>query len=130
MSLTENTYAATLNCGRSFRTLIAITARFDLELLQYDAVNAFVNARLEEDMFMKMPLGHRRNGTILKLNKPLYGLRRSPLLWQTELTQTLKKLGLEPIPHEPCCFIKGGIIPNVLLLRRWHSHCVPEASRS
>src|SRR5467141_3657838 len=99
MSLTESTYAATL-AGRSFRTLIAITARFDLELLKYDAVNAFVNARLEENMFMKMPPGHRRNGTILKLNKPLYGLRRSPLLWQTELTQTLKKLGLEPIPHE------------------------------
>ena len=79
MSLTESTYAATL-AGRSFRTLIAIAARFDLGLLQYDAVNAFVNARLEEDMSMKMPPGHRRNGTILKLNKALYGLRRSPLL--------------------------------------------------
>jgi hypothetical protein len=108
-SLTESTYAATL-AGRSFRTLMAIAARFDLELLQYDAVNAFVNVRLEEDVFMKMPPGHRRNGTILKLNKALYGLRRSPLLWQRELTQALRKLGLEPVPHEPCCFIKGGII--------------------
>ena len=59
---------------------------------------------------MKMPPGHRRNGTILKLNKALYGLRRSPLLWQRELTQTIRKLGFQPIPHEPCCFIQGGII--------------------
>ena len=72
-SLTESTYAATL-AGRSFRTLIAIAARFDLELIQYDAVNAFVNATLEEDVFMKMPPGYRRTGMILKLNKVLYGL--------------------------------------------------------
>jgi hypothetical protein len=108
-SLTENTYAATL-AGRSFRTLIAIAARFDLELIQYDAVNAFVNAGLEEDVFMKMPPGHRRTGTILKLNKALYGLRKSPLLWQKELTGTIRQLGFQPVPHEPCCFMKNGII--------------------
>jgi hypothetical protein len=110
-SLTENTYAATL-AGRSFRTLIAIAARFDLELIQYDAVNAFVHAELEEDMlvFMKMPPGHRRTGTILKLNKALYGLRKSPLLWQKLLTKSIRKLGFEPVPHEPCCFMKNVII--------------------
>jgi hypothetical protein len=89
--------------------LIAVAARFDLELIQYDAVNAFVNAKLEEDVFMKMPPGHRRTGTILKLNKALYGLRKSPLLWQKELTRTIRKLGFEPVPHEPCCFMKNGI---------------------
>ena len=108
-SLTENTYAATL-AGRSLRTLIAIAARFDLELVQYDAVNAFVNAELEEDVFMKMPPGHRRTGTILKLNMALYGLRKSPLLWQKELARTIRQLGFEPVPHEPCCFMKNGII--------------------
>lgn len=43
--------------GRSFRTLMAIAARFDLELLQYDAVNAFVNADLKQDIYMRMPPG-------------------------------------------------------------------------
>jgi hypothetical protein len=108
-NLTESTYAATL-AGRSFRTIMAIAARFDLELLQYDAVNAFVNAGLDSNVFMKMPPGHRRNGTILKLNKALYGLRKSPLLWQKELTGTLKMLGFQDVPHEPCCLIKGGVI--------------------
>src|SRR5438270_14040344 len=89
--LRETTYAATL-AGRSFRALIAIAARFDLELIQYDAVNAFVNATLDEDVYMKMPPGYRRTGTILKLERALYGLRKSPLLWQRELTSTLKKI--------------------------------------
>jgi hypothetical protein len=34
---------------------MTIAARFDLELLQYDAVNAFVNADLDEDVYMELP---------------------------------------------------------------------------
>ncbi|XP_044715969.1 reverse transcriptase (RNA-dependent DNA polymerase) domain-containing protein [Hirsutella rhossiliensis] len=89
---------------------MAMAARFDLELIQYDAVNAFVNASLDEEVFMKMPPGHRKHGTVLKLNKALYGLRKSPLLWHRELTNTLKKLGFKPVPHEPCCLTLNGII--------------------
>jgi len=58
----------------------AIAARFDLELKQYDAVNALVHASLDEEIHMRKPPGYRNDGKILKLNKALYGLRRSPLL--------------------------------------------------
>jgi hypothetical protein len=108
-SRTEETYAATL-AGRSFRALIAIAARFDLELIQHDVVNAFVNAKLDHDVFMRMPPGYRKPGTVLKLNKALFGLRISPRLWQKELTTALIRLGFAPIPHEPCCFTKNGIL--------------------
>lgn len=77
----ENTYAATL-ATRSFRTFTAIAARFDLELKQYDAVNAFVHAFLDRPVFTRMPQGHAKVGKIYRLNKALYGLRTSPLLWQ------------------------------------------------
>ena len=53
----KNTYVSIL-AGRSFRILIAIAACFDLELIQYDAVNAFVNALLPYDVFMRMPQSH------------------------------------------------------------------------
>lgn len=108
-SIHEETYAATL-AGRSFRTLMAIAARFDLEMIQYDAVNAFVNAKLEKDVFMRMPPGYRKFGKILELQKALYGLRESPLLWQRELTTTLQGLGFKTVAHEPCCMTKEGII--------------------
>jgi hypothetical protein len=104
-----DTYAATL-AGRSFRTLMAIAARFNLELVQYDVVNAFVNAKLPYDLFMSMPTGYRRPGKILKLNKALYGLRASPILWQKEFGSALQSLGYEPVPHEPCCYMKNGVI--------------------
>ena len=105
----RDTYAATL-AGRSFRTLIAIAARFDLELVQYDIVNAFVNAKLPYNLYMSMPRGYRKPGKILKLNKALYGLRTSPSLWQKEFGSTLQNLGYEPIPHEPCCYMRNGVI--------------------
>ena len=88
----QDTFAATL-AARSFRTLMAIAARFDLELTQYDAVNAFVNAILKEAIYMRMPHGHTRPGYVLRLKKALYGLRQSPLLWQRELTNAFSTLG-------------------------------------
>jgi hypothetical protein len=75
----EDTYAATL-AGRSFRTLISIAARFDLEMVQYDVVNAFVHAPIDRDIVMRMPPGYRKAGTMLMLNKALYSLRISLLL--------------------------------------------------
>ena len=89
---------------------MAIAARFDLDLTQYDAVNAFVNARLEDTVYMRMPTGYRSPGKILRLNKALYGLRQSPLLWQKELTATLLALSFQTIPHKPYILIRKGIL--------------------
>jgi len=104
-----DTYAATL-AARSFRTFMAIAARFDLELKQYDAVNAFVHAPLQKKVFMRMPMGYRQSGKVFCLNKALYGLRESPKLWQQMLTGTLIDIGFKPIPHEPCCLTLDGIL--------------------
>ena len=35
-----------------------LAARFDLEIIQYDAINAFVHVDLDEEIYMKMPPGH------------------------------------------------------------------------
>ena len=109
LGLKNETYAATL-AGRSFRTLMAISARFDLDLIQYDAVNAFVNVVLDEEVYMQMPPGYRKPGIVLRLYKALYGLRRSPYLWQKRLTGVLCQLGFQQIPREPCCMAMEGIL--------------------
>ncbi|KAF7136791.1 hypothetical protein CNMCM5793_006309 [Aspergillus hiratsukae] len=106
---TDDLYAATL-AVRSFRVLMSIAARFDLELIQYDITNAFVNAEVEEDVFMRMPPGYRRPGRVLKLKKALFGLKQSPVLWQRLFKRSLQDIGFHPIPHEPCCMAKGDIL--------------------
>ena len=47
----QETYVVTL-AARLFRILMAITARFNLELIQFDVVNAFPYATLDEVVYM------------------------------------------------------------------------------
>ena len=100
---------ATTLASMSFRALMAIAAEFDLDLEQMDAVNAFVNCELDEVVYMRMPPGSEKYGRVLRLRKALYGLRRSPLLWQKDLTKSLQELGFHPVPQEPCVMIKGSV---------------------
>jgi hypothetical protein len=44
------------------------------------------------------------------LLRVLYGLRRSLLLWFTEFSSTLKKLGLKPIPEAECVYVGPKLI--------------------
>lgn len=104
----QETYAATL-AGRSFRMLMSIAARFNLELKQYDVSNAFPHAEIDRLVYMHMPRGYKKKGTVLQLNKALYGLRISPLLWQRNFTTYLKEKGFSSVPHEPCCMIRDKV---------------------
>ncbi|KAK6218078.1 reverse transcriptase domain protein [Colletotrichum tabaci] len=121
------TYASTL-AGRSFRSLMAIVARFDLETLQLDAVNAFTNATLDETVYVWFPPGFSRPGYCLNLRKALYGLRRSPLLWQKSIDATLKSLGLAPLDEDDCVYIGNGIMVFIfvddvaIVYRKRHTH--------
>ena len=101
---------ATTLASTAFRALMAIVAKFDLETIQMDAVNAFVYCYIDEVVYMRPPPGFEVPGKVLRLRKALYGLRRSPLLWQRELTETFKDLGYREVPQEPCVMINGGVI--------------------
>jgi Reverse transcriptase (RNA-dependent DNA polymerase) len=101
---------ATTSATTSLRVLLAMVAKSDLETLQVDAVNAFVHADLDEVVYMRMPPCYAQPNKVLKFNKALYGLRRSPLLWQTKFTTALKDLGFTEVLQEPCVVIKEGII--------------------
>jgi hypothetical protein len=108
-SLYEDNYAATL-ATKVFRALIAITAYFDLEIKQLDAVNAFCNAQLHKPVFVRYPEGFGVPGIVLKLLKALYSLRIAPLLWFTYLAVSLERLRLSLIRDTPCVFASNDLI--------------------
>jgi hypothetical protein len=105
----QDTYAATL-AARVFRALMAIAAYFDLDIQQFDAVNAFCNAFLDEDVYVRYPDGFHVPGHCLQLIRALYGLPKSPLLWYNLMCEYLRKLGLSPIPDCPCLFTSNKLI--------------------
>lgn len=89
----KDTYAATLAFS-VFRAIMAITAAYDLVLIQLHADNAFLNSDIDEEIYVRFPEGFEIPGMVLRLRKALYGLKRSPLLWHNTLSEALKTLGL------------------------------------
>ena len=67
---------ATILASTAFRTLIAITTKFDLEITRTDTVNAFVHYNLDEVVYIKLPLGFNKGkiDKVLRLRKALYRL--------------------------------------------------------
>jgi hypothetical protein len=104
-----DTYAATL-AARTFRALIAIANQFGLELLQYDVPNAFLHATLNRKLYAETPTGFKKDGELLQVLRALYGLKESPLLWYKHLRETLKSLGMTPIPGFPCVYVNSWLI--------------------
>ena len=75
----KDTYTTTL-AAKVFRALIAIAAYFNLNIQQFDAINAFTNATINELIYVRYPAGYHVPGHCLILHKALYRLLRSPLL--------------------------------------------------
>jgi hypothetical protein len=46
---------------------MVIAAYFDLEIRQFDAVNAYTNSDIDEDVYIRFLEGYSRQGICLKL---------------------------------------------------------------
>ena len=51
----------------SIRIMLALAAIYDLEIEQLDVQNAFLNANLQEDVYIRLPEGYIQQGKICKL---------------------------------------------------------------
>lgn len=65
--------------------------------MTFDVKTAFLNADLEEEIYMYIPEGNERNGFICRLNKSLYGLRQASRKWNQKFVVELIKLGFRGI---------------------------------
>jgi transposase InsO family protein len=99
----------------SVRVCLVLSAVLDLQTVQADYSNAFAQAFLEEEIYMKLPQGCSGkfgSKSVLKLQRSLYGLRQAAACWFDKLRDGLLALGWhQPLPDlEPCLFVKDGII--------------------
>jgi len=78
----EDTYAATLAI-HNLCALVAIANYFGLELKQYGAPTAYLNAKLNRKLHARTPDGVEQYEFIpfVKVLRALYGLKESALLW-------------------------------------------------
>jgi hypothetical protein len=75
------------------RLLLALTTRYNLEIKMVDIKGAYLNGKLNEEIYMKQPEGYG-NGTacIFKLHKTIYGLRQSGKVWNERLDKQFQKI--------------------------------------
>jgi hypothetical protein len=105
----RETYAAVAR-STTLKILLALVAALDLECDQADVVTAFLNGKLDHDEIIYICLP---DGRYARLNKALYGLRRSPRLWYEELARFPASIDFHPIEADPCVFANkttGAII--------------------
>ncbi|CAI7826727.1 unnamed protein product, partial [Closterium sp. NIES-53] len=78
----------------TLRIFLSIVAVFDLNLMQLDMKNAFLQSKLNRVLYMHQP-DYLDDGTgrVCKLLKSLYGLKQSPLLWYRALDGVLLGAG-------------------------------------
>ena len=89
----------------SVRLLTAMACKLDLDLRHFDIEQAFVQADLEENVFMRLPQGcGRLSGKIVRLNKSLYGLKQASRQWYAHLTRCLLTLGFLQCLAGACVF--------------------------
>jgi hypothetical protein len=90
----------------SLRLLLAFAHDSDWHVVQADVKTAFLNGKLEEDVWINPPPGYEPADRSIKykLNRALYGLKQAGHQWHKTLAATLGSLGLEPLRSEPCIF--------------------------
>lgn len=96
----------------TLRVLLAYAAIYDWEIDQMDAIMAFVQGTLDEEIYIKIPDGFREfykdnlDEKVLKLNKALDGLKQSGRLWYQLLERGLIEMGLKQSSFDSCALIK------------------------
>ena len=93
----------------SVRTVLAIVAKHDMELAQFDVKTAFLNSSLEEEIYMQQPEGYEDGSDrVCRLKKGLYGLKQAPRNWNAKFNQFVASCGLTQSESDPCVFTKGA----------------------
>ncbi|KAJ9542306.1 hypothetical protein OSB04_028812 [Centaurea solstitialis] len=98
----------------AIRLFLAFAAHMNFKVYQMDIKNAFLNGKLNEEVYVAQPLGFvdpKFPDHVYKLNKALYGLKQAPRAWYDTLSTFLLSKG----------FVRGKI-DSTLFLKKYPKH--------
>ena len=90
----------------SVKIVMAVANELKYKVYHLDVAQAFTKADLDCVVYMKLPGGcGALSGNFVRLEKALYGLRQSGLLWNDLLVVKLVTMhGMEQCKTDPCVF--------------------------
>lgn len=76
----------------SLRYLFSMAAKYDLDITLMDAVSAFLQGDIDEEIYMTQPPLYEKDVRVCLLQKSLYGLKQASRQWNKKLSTTLKNM--------------------------------------
>ncbi|XP_070664508.1 uncharacterized mitochondrial protein AtMg00810-like [Malus domestica] len=101
------------------RVLLSVAINNAWPLFQMDVKNAFLHGELEEEVFMKLPLGHpqpKNPEMVCKLHKSIYGLKQSPRAWYAKLSHVLERVGFCRSNVDSSLFVRSSTSGKLVVL--------------
>ena len=97
----------------SVRLFLLLSIVLNLKTRSIDFSNAFAQAEIKgEPVYISIPpkMPGFSSGTVLKLNKSLYGQVDAPKMWYDKLKAGLEARGMKPCQADPCMFVSDKAI--------------------
>lgn len=87
--------------------MISIAAQFDMDIFQMDAVTAFLQGDLDDEIYMRQPeYFHDDTQRVCKLRKVIYGLKQASRIWNNKFSNVLTMPGYARPTMDPCVYFK------------------------
>jgi hypothetical protein len=105
---------------KTLRVALSLVAKWDHELAQFDVPTAFLNAEVDEDIFMELPDGFKQPGMVCKLLKSLYGLKQAPRNWD-KLVHTFitNDMGFKATVSDPSLYFRRSRTGRLMMIYRF-----------
>ena len=101
----DQTWEPVLNTATS-RALFAVAAANGWEIHHVDVKTAFLNAKMDKEMQIKLPHGvdSGEPADACRINLALYGTKKAGRLWGIKLNAELEQMGATRSTVEPCLY--------------------------
>jgi len=101
----------------TIRIITSIAAKNNYNTHQLDVKAAYLNAKLNENIYMELPEGDDHQGMkYCKLNKALYGLKQVERMWNDTLNKALVDMIFNRLLSEPCLYVKRNAYNKIIYL--------------
>ena len=102
---------------------LAVATHFHCDVFQFDVSSAYLNADLEEDVYIEQhpdfELPGKGSKLVCKLLKRLNGLKQAGRCWNRTLDKFLTEFGLTRLMIDKCCYSKSDFRGNRLFICVW-----------
>ena len=114
-----NTFAPVVRLT-SIHITLAIATNLNLEMDHLDVETAFLNGKIDEEIYMWAPKGFKKLnldlGSLWRLHSSLYGLKQAPLIWNKLLDKVLKSFRWCRLSSDWCIYIWHNQKGHVMIL--------------